>query len=82
MKLVLLLFFIASVPLNALANWYVRYDMLGDSRNLIGDNEYSFELANVSCKVSESDSAYYYLRLRQADGHRAWLSPVWLDAVK
>jgi hypothetical protein len=24
-------------------------------------------------------SAYYYLRLRQADGHRAWLSPVWID---
>ncbi|MFW5682419.1 MAG: CehA/McbA family metallohydrolase [Phycisphaeraceae bacterium] len=24
-------------------------------------------------------SAYYYLRLRQHDGHRAWLSPVWLD---
>ena len=24
--------------------------------------------------------AYYYLRLRQSDGHRAWLSPVWLDA--
>jgi len=25
------------------------------------------------------DSASYYLRLRQHDGHRAWLSPVWLD---
>ena len=25
------------------------------------------------------DSAYYYLRLRQHDGHRAWLSPVWLS---
>jgi len=24
-------------------------------------------------------SAYYYLRLRQEDGNRAWLSPVWLD---
>jgi len=24
-------------------------------------------------------SAYYYLRLRQVDGHIAWLSPVWLD---
>jgi hypothetical protein len=23
-------------------------------------------------------SGYYYLRLRQRDGHRAWLSPVWL----
>jgi hypothetical protein len=25
------------------------------------------------------DSAWYYLRLRQEDGHRAWLSPIWLD---
>jgi hypothetical protein len=23
--------------------------------------------------------SYFYLRLRQHDGHRAWLSPVWLD---
>lgn len=27
----------------------------------------------------EGESAYYYLRLRQVDGHRAWVSPVWLD---
>jgi len=26
-----------------------------------------------------SQAGYYYLRLRQHDGHRAWLSPVWLD---
>jgi len=25
------------------------------------------------------NSAYYYLRLRQTDGHMAWTSPVWLD---
>lgn len=25
------------------------------------------------------DSAYFYLRLRQKDGHRAWCSPVWVD---
>lgn len=29
----------------------------------------------------ENGSAYYYLRLKQKDGHRAWLSPVWLDTV-
>ena len=33
----------------------------------------------VELPAPEGDSAYYYLRLRQADGHRAWLSPVWLD---
>lgn len=27
------------------------------------------------------ESAYYYLRLRQTDGHVAWSSPVWLDVV-
>lgn len=25
------------------------------------------------------NSAYYYLRLLQSDGHRAWASPVWVD---
>ncbi|MEE3259757.1 MAG: CehA/McbA family metallohydrolase [Candidatus Latescibacterota bacterium] len=40
------------------------------------------ELDGVELPVPEGDSAYYYLRLRQADGHRAWLSPVWLDATK
>ena len=30
----------------------------------------------------EGDGAYYYLRLKQRDGHRAWLSPVWLDREK
>jgi len=29
--------------------------------------------------AGSGNSAYYYLRLRQHDGHRAWLSPVWLD---
>lgn len=28
--------------------------------------------------VATDQSVYYYLRLRQADGHRAWSSPVWL----
>jgi hypothetical protein len=37
------------------------------------------ELDGVGLPAPEGDSAYYYLRLRQADGHRAWLSPVWLD---
>ena len=40
------------------------------------------ELDGVGLPAPEGDSAYYYLRLRQADGHRAWLSPVWLDATK
>lgn len=26
------------------------------------------------------DNAYYYVRARQADGHRVWLSPWWIDA--
>ena len=33
-----------------------------------------------SLPAPEGAWAYYYLRLRQTDGHRAWLSPVWLDA--
>ena len=33
-----------------------------------------------SLPAPEGAWACYYLRLRQTDGHRAWLSPVWLDA--
>jgi len=55
MKLVLLLLFMASAPLNANANWYVDYSLYGDSEKLIGDNEYSFEWANVKCKVSKTE---------------------------
>lgn len=33
-----------------------------------------------SLPAPEGAWAYYYLRLRQEDGHRAWLSPVWIDA--
>ncbi len=42
-------------------------------------NSWDVELDGVELPAPEGDSAYYYLRLRQADGHRAWLSPVWLD---
>ena len=37
------------------------------------------ELADSLPAPHDEGGAYYYLRLRQADGHRAWLSPVWLD---
>jgi len=37
------------------------------------------ELDGVELPAPTGAWAYYYLRLRQADGHRAWLSPVWLD---
>ena len=45
-------------------------------------NSWDVELDGVELPAPDGDSAYYYLRLRQADGHRAWLSPVWLDSVK
>jgi len=37
------------------------------------------ELSGIELPPPSGPSAYYYLRLRQADGHRAWLSPVWID---
>jgi hypothetical protein len=37
------------------------------------------ELNEITLPPPADTSAYYYLRLRQADGHRTWLSPVWLD---
>ena len=42
-------------------------------------NDWDLELRDIELTAALSQSAYYYLRLRQADGHRAWLSPVWLD---
>ena len=45
-------------------------------------NSWDVELNGVELPAPAGDSAYYYLRLRQADGHRAWLSPVWLDLAK
>ena len=42
-------------------------------------NGWDVELDGVELTREARASAYYYLRLRQADGHRAWLSPVWVD---
>ena len=44
-------------------------------------NAWGVELHDVELTAALSQSAYYYLRLRQADGHRAWLSPVWVDVA-
>jgi hypothetical protein len=35
----------------------------------------SFEVADTAF----DDSAFYYVRVTQADGKRAWSSPVWVD---
>ena len=37
------------------------------------------ELDEVAVPAPRGRGAYYYLRMRQVDGHIAWLSPVWLD---
>lgn len=41
-------------------------------------NAWDVALDGVELPAPLDAWAYYYLRLRQADGHRAWLSPVWL----
>ena len=41
--------------------------------------EWDVELSAVSLPAPAGREAYYYLRLRQVDGHKAWLSPVWLE---
>ena len=40
------------------------------------------ELEGIELPAPAGAWAYYYLRLRQVDGHRAWLSPVWFDRVE
>ena len=45
-------------------------------------NSWDVELNDERLPAPEGDWAYYYLRLRQQDGHRAWLSPVWLGSCQ
>lgn len=44
-------------------------------------NQWDVELDEIVLPTQNRDCSYYYLRLRQADGHRAWVSPVWFDRV-
>ena len=44
-------------------------------------NAWDAEIDGAELPTPEGACSYYYLRLRQQDGHRAWLSPVWLDRV-
>jgi len=55
MKPIYLLFFVLCVPFNVFANWYVDYTLFEGSKKLIDNNEFSFNLANVKCTVSEND---------------------------
>ena len=41
-------------------------------------NTLDVEIEDEELPEPKGEWAYYYLRLRQQDGHRAWLSPVWL----
>ena len=41
--------------------------------------EWDVVLDAVHLPPPRGKGAYYYLRMRQVDGHIAWLSPVWLD---
>jgi hypothetical protein len=44
----------------------------------------SFSPNSMNCQLTETlpvpqTTAYFYIRLLQKDGHRAWASPVWVD---
>ena len=54
-----------------------RIDVFGDRRVVwtAAPDELDVELRDVLLP----DANWYYLRLRQRDGHRAWFSPVWVD---
>lgn len=41
--------------------------------------QWDVELTGIELPPPTGEWGYYYLRLRQADGHRAWLSPIWLN---
>ena len=56
-------------------------EIIADGRSVWQEqpNAWDVEFDGIELPTLEKTWAYYYLRLRQADGHRAWLSPVWID---
>jgi len=58
-----------------------RVEIISQERCIWQDepNAWDVEIDGQELPKLAGTSAYYYLRLRQQDGHRAWLSPVWLD---
>ena len=60
-----------------------RVEIISQERCIWQDepNAWDVEIDGQELPKLAGTSAYYYLRLRQQDGHRAWLSPVWLDRV-
>ena len=58
-----------------------RVEVISDDRCVwqADPNAWDVELADEPLPPPRGEWAYYYLRMRQVDGHIAWLSPVWLD---
>jgi len=58
-----------------------RVEVVSDGRTVwtADPDERDVALDSEALPVPDGDGAYYYLRLRQSDGNRAWASPVWLD---
>ena len=58
-----------------------RVEIIANGQGVWQDapNAWDVEIDGAELPAPEGAWAYYYLRLRQQDGHRAWLSPVWLD---
>ena len=58
-----------------------RVEIIADGRCVWQDapDSWDVEIDGEELPAPEGTGSCYYLRLRQKDGHRAWLSPVWLD---
>jgi hypothetical protein len=58
-----------------------RVEVIGDRRVVWSaePGELDVTLRDVPLPAPASGSGWYYLRLRQRDGHRAWFSPVWVE---
>lgn len=69
----------------------IEIDVLGTDAltvELVKNNKTiaSFESTEGSCQATyrdedRGDCDYYYLRVKQADDHKAWCSPVWVDGI-
>jgi hypothetical protein len=58
-----------------------RVEIISDRRCVwrATPNQWDIVLTDIPLPAPGDRSTYYDLRMRQANGHRAWASPVWLD---
>lgn len=64
------------------ANILDKVEIVKNNREVHVDRPGAFDYRLEWIDSAESDTDYYYVRVTQRDGHRAWTSPVWVNRPK